>query len=65
MLASGKSVPRKHAFLKGVNSYLPCSVHFLIWMKFVTDAYKKVLFNDFELRENTLSESPTFLTCVN
>jgi hypothetical protein len=35
-------------------------------MKFGTVVYKKkVIFNDFELCENTLSENPTFLTGVN
>jgi len=34
-------------------------------MKFGTDVYKKVLFNDFVLRENTLNESPAFLMGVN
>lgn len=52
-------------FLNGVNANLQCSLHFLIWMKFVTDVYKNVLFDDSELRESTLRESPAFLIGVN
>jgi hypothetical protein len=43
----------------------PNFLHFFSIDKIHTDVCKKSLFNDFEFRENTLSECHTFLTGLN